>query len=315
MQAKTFVGIDISQDALDVALWPSQEVWSVSRDEEGERTLVRRLREAKPALIVLEATGGMEIPVAVLLAQAQLPVAIVNPRQVREFARATGKLAKTDRLDALVLAHFAYAIRPEPRPLPDEDLQALRALVARRQQLVQMRVAEQNRLRTAPKSMHPSLRAHIKWLDEEIQRLDQEIHDHIQNSPLWRVQEKLFRSVPGVGPTVTYTLFAFLPELGTLSHKKLAALVGVAPLNNDSGRRRGKRSIWGGRAHVRRALYMATLAAIRHNPVIRRFYEHLLARGKAKKVAIVACMHKLLTILNAIAKNGSYWKPTTCHST
>jgi len=238
-----------------------------------------------------------------------LPIVVINPRQARDFARATGRLAKTDALDAAVLAHFAEAIRPTPRPLPDETAQQLAALVARRRQLVEMRTAENNRLHGTAPNLRPRINRHIAWLDQELETINQDLETMIQSSPLWRAKEELLRSVPGVGPTVARTLVAELPELGHLNRKEIAALVGVAPLNRDSGTLRGRRAIWGGRASVRLVLYMAALVASRRNPVIKAFYDRLLAAGKTPKVALVACMRKLLTILNTMLNHGTSWNP------
>jgi transposase len=256
---------------------------------------------------VLEATGGREGPAVAALAAAGLPVAVVNPRQVRDFARAIGQLAKTDVLDAQVLAHFAQVIHPTPRPLPDEQAQELTALMARRRQLIQMQTAERQRLDTALPRVRSQIQRHLAWLEAELADLDQSLHNQVQASPVWRERENLLRSVPGIGPTTALTLLAELPELGQLDRKAIAALVGVAPLSCESGTWRGRRIVWGGRARVRTALYMATLVASRHNPRIAAFYGRLCAAGKPKKVALIACMHKLLTILNAIVRQGSPW--------
>lgn len=304
-----YVGIDVSKAWLDVAERPSGAAWRVSNDAAGIATLVARLTEAAPALVVVEPTGGMEQAVVAAVSVAGVAVAVVNARQVRDFAKATGRLAKTDALDAAVLAHFAEALRPTPRPLADAQTQELAALLSRRSQLVAMLVAEQNRRTSALPSLHPRLDRHITWLRAELADLEDDLDHALRASPLWREQDDLLQSVPGVGPTVAHTLLADLPELGTLGHKPLAALSGVAPLNRDSGTRRGQCSVWGGRARVRSTLYMAALVASRHNPVIRTFYQRLLARGKPKKVALVACMHKLLTILNAILRDRSPWQP------
>lgn len=258
--------------------------------------------------MVLEATGGLEIPLTGILAAASVPVVVVNPRQVRDFAKATGQLAKTDAIDAQVLARFAEAIRPEPRPLPDEQTQALAALVTRRHQLLDMLIAEKHRLASARPAIRKNLRAHITWLERAGHQTDTDLAEAIRQSPVWREKDELLRSVPGIGPVLTTTLLATLPELGTLTHKQIAALVGVAPLNRDSGTLRGRRTIWGGRAQVRAVLYMAALVATRFNPVIRAFYRRLCAAGKVKKVALVACMRKLLTIVNAMLKHRSPWR-------
>jgi transposase len=261
-------------------------------------------------LIVLGATGGLEVPLAGALAAAGLPVVVINPRQVRDFARATGQLAKTDRLDAQILARFAEAIRPPIRPVPDEQTQALAALVARRRQLIEMLTAEKNRMRLAARPMQKRVQAHVTWLEKELATINTDLTATMRESPVWREKEEVLRSVPGVGPVLTTTLFANLPELGTLTRKEVAALAGVAPFPRDSGTLKGRRAIWGGRAHVRAALYMAALVATRRNPVIRAFYQRLCQAGKAKKVALTACMRKLLTILNAMLKSGRPWRVT-----
>ena len=303
-----FVGIDVSKDRLDVALRPSGDRWAVANEEPGLATLVERVRGLSPTLIVLEATGGLEAPLTGALAAAGLPVVVVNPRQVRDFAKATGTLAKTDALDARILAQFAEVIRPALRPLPDAATQALSALLARRRQLIGMRTAEQNRLGPAPPPLRKGIRAHIAWLARQLARTDDDLAQAIRESPVWRDKDDLLQSTPGVGPVLATTLMASLPELGTLSRQQVAALVGVAPLNRDSGTLRGRRRVWGGRAQVRTALYMAALTATRYNPVIRAFYARLCAAGKAKKVALTACMRKLLTILNAMLKHRTPWQ-------
>jgi transposase len=302
-----WIGIDVSKDTLEVAVRPTGTSWSVANTTQGITSLIHRLQELQPTVIVLEATGGYQNLLVSMLALEELPVAVVNPSQVRHFAKATGQLAKTDRLDAQILAHFAQAVHPTPRQLPDEQRQLLADLLARRRQLVEMLTAEKNRLDTARQRVRPQIEAHITWLTENLRALEQDLDELIHHSPLWREQENLLRSFKGVGPVVSYTLLANLPELGTLDRKQIAALVGVAPFNCDSGHRRSQRSIWGGRAAVRSALYMAALSAIRCNRVIRTFYERLLQAGKHKKVALVACMHKILTILNAMMRNGQPW--------
>lgn len=309
-----FVGIDVSKAPLDLAVRPSGQHHRVPHDDAGIATLAAHLRDLQPTLIVLEASGGLERTLAATLGAAGLPLAVVNPRQVRDFAKATGRLAKTDTLDAHARAHFAEAVRPEVRPLPDAATQALRALVTRRQQLVEMRTAERTRLTSAPPPLRPRIAAHLAWLDEELARLAQALDQTLRQSPLWRAQDDLLRSVPGIGPVVSATLLAELPELGTLTRRQLAALVGVAPLNRDSGAWRGRRAIWGGRARVRAALYMATVVATRWNPVLRTSYQRLLARGKAKKVALVACMRKLLTIVHAILRHRTPWRHPAPHT-
>lgn len=309
MDSTCFVGIDVSKAQLDVALLPSDERWSQPNTPDGMTQLAQRLACLRPARIVLEATGGLEQPLAAQLAAQGLPVVVVNPRQVRDFARSTGRLAKTDRLDAQAIARFAQAIRPDLRPLPDEQTRELEALVTRRRQVVEMLAAEENRRASASEGVRPRIEAHLGWLREELKQIDDQLDQTLRQSPLWRAKENLLRSVPGVGRVVSMTLLAQLPELGRLSGKQIAALVGVAPFNADSGTRRGRRMIWGGRKALRSALYMAALVATRHNGVIRDFYERLLARGKAKKAALTACMRKLLVTLNAMVKHGTHWNP------
>ena len=304
-----FVGIDVAKAHLDVALRPTGERWTVANADASLAALVAQLQAVAPTLIVLEATGGYQRAVVAALAAAGLPVVVANPRQTRDFAKATGQLAKTDALDARALAHFAEAVRPSPRPLPDAQTEALRAVLTRRRQLVAMRTAEQNRLDSAPPTVHADLQAHITWLDQRLAALDDTLDTTLRTSPVWRERDTLYRSVPGIGPVCARTLLLELPELGTLSRQRIAALAGVAPFNRDSGTLRGQRTIWGGRAALRATLYMSTLVAVRHNPVLKAFYERLLAAGKAKKVALVACMRKLLTILNAMAKQKTLWQP------
>lgn len=307
MSVDVFVGMDVSQAYVDVAVAPGAP-FQIPHDESGIAQAVERLQGLQPTLIVLEATGGLEVPLAGALAAAGLPVVIINPRQVWDFARATGQLAKTDRLDAKVLAQFAQAIRPAVRPVPDEQTQTLAALVARRRQLIEMLTAEKNRLRLAARPIQKRVQAHIAWLEKELVATNTDLTTTIRESPVWREKEEVLRSVPGVGPVLTTTLFANLPELGTLTRKEVAALAGVAPFPRDSGTLKGRRTIWGGRAHVRAALYMAALVATRKNPVIRAFYQRLCQAGKAKKLALTACMRKLLTILNAMLKKGTPWR-------
>ena len=309
-----FVGIDVSKDCLDVAVRPTGEAWQVSHDSRGINDLVERLGELAPQLVVLEATGGMEMALAGELAASKLAIAVVNPRHVRDFARAAGKLAKTDALDAQVLAHFAEAMRPASRPLPDDASQELRALMARRRQLVEMITAEKNRLRTAAPRIRPKVQEHIRWLEESLKDLDRDMEDFMRSSPMWRDKDQLLRSTPGVGPVLSMTLLSDLPELGALNRGEIAALVGVAPFNRDSGALRGKRTVWGGRRQVRAALYMAALVATRYNPVLRDFYQRLCEAGKPKKVALTACMRKLLTILNVMVKHNRHWNPATQNS-
>lgn len=309
-QPLLFVGIDVSKAQLDVAQRPGGR-FTVPNTEAGVTQLLTRLTTAPPTLIVLEATGGVELPLTGALAAAGLPVVVVNPRQIRDFAKATGQLAKTDALDAQVLAHFAEVVRPEPRPLPDAQTQELAALVTRRRQLIEMLTAEKNRLSSARTAVRKNLCAHITWLEQGLDQANTDLAEAIRQSPVWREKEELLRSVPGIGPVLTTTLLANLPELGTLTHKQIAALVGVAPLNRDSGMLRGKRMVWGGRAQVRAALYMAAIVAARFNPIIHAFYQRLCGAGKAKKVALVACMRKLLTIVNAMLKHRTSWRHGT----
>jgi len=309
--AERVVGIDVAKAALDLAVRPDGDQWRVVNDDAGIAAVVQRLQALAPTRIVVEATGGLEVPLAAALAAAGLRVAVVNPRQVRDFARATGRLAKTDRLDAAVLAHFAAAIRPEPRPLPDETSRTLAALVARRRQLVEMLTAERNRRLMAPATLRAELDEHIAWLVQHLHQLDRELATAVQQSPVWRAKEDdLLRSIQGVGPVLSTTLLVELPELGQLDRKRIAAFVGVAPLARDSGTLRGKRTCWGGRASVRAVLYMGALVASRHNPTLRALYQRLVAAGKPKKVALVACMRKLLLILNAIVREQAPWDPT-----
>lgn len=303
-----YVGIDVSKAQLDVAERPSGERAVILHTEQDIAALVEQLGARRPACVVLEATGGLQAPLASALAIAGIPVAVVNPRQVRDFARATGQLAKTDAIDAQILARFAEAVRPAPRPLPDEATQEFSALLTRRRQLIEMLVAEQHRMRTAPRPIQRQIQAHLTWLKQQLAMLDEDLTHRIQATPLWREQEDLLRSVPGIGPVVSRTLLGELPELGRLTHKQIAALVGVAPLNRDSGSLRGRRIIWGGRAVVRGVLYMSAVVAARHNPIIKAFYQRLRTAGKAPKVALVACMRKLLTMLNAMVKHRTPWR-------
>ena len=305
-----FVGIDVAKAELGVAVRPGGERWRVPNDETGVERLRDRLRRLTPTLVVLEATGGYERAAIAAFAAAQLPLAVVNLRQVRDVARATGQLAKTDRLDADTLALFAERVRPTPRPLADEASAALDALLTRRRQIVGMLVAERHRLEHALAAVRRGIRAHIQWLDRQLSAVDRDLDDTIQQSPVWCAKEDLLRSVPGVGPVVSRTLLGELPELGRLNRKRIAALVGVAPLARDSGTRRGTRLVWGGRAPVRAALYMSALVAARRNPVIRAFYQRLVAAGKPKKVALIACIRQLLTILNVMMRTNASWRQT-----
>lgn len=306
---EVFVGVDVSRDRLDIHILPEGESRSVSYDETGLNAVVALLRE-RPCLVVLEATGGLQARAAVMLAAAGLLVAVVNPRQVRDFAKATGRLAKTDALDAMAIAHFAQAVRPEPRPLADAERQELIDLVARRRQLVEMRAAEKMRRSRMAPALRKRLDEHIAWLTSAIDDLDLEIGTTLRQSRVWRVEDDLLAKVPGLGPVTRATLLAKLPELGKLGRRQIAALVGLAPFNHDSGTQRGRRAIRGGRADVRTVLYMATVSAIRCNPIIKTFYQRLRSAGKAPKVAITACMRKLLTTLNAIMRSKTDWKTT-----
>ena len=305
--SRIFIGIDVSKERLDIGSYPSGECQSVAHDDASIEGLVGQWREQRPRLIVLEATGGLERRISRALASAELRFTIVNPRHVRNFAKATGQLAKTDRMDALILARYAEAIRPAVRPLPDEATQELQALIARRRQIIEMMVAEKNRLRSAPKAVTKRIKAHLRWLEAELGRANKDLDQAIRQSPIWKENEDLLQSAPAIGPAVSRTLIAELPELGKLNRKQIAALVGIAPISRDSGKFKGHRSIWGGRATVRSCLYMAALVASRHNPTIRAFYNRLRTAGKCPKVALVACMRKLLTILNAMIKHRTPW--------
>lgn len=307
-QPRVRVGIDVSKRTLDVCLLPEGETFTVANDQEGLDALLARIEGAGVELVVLEATGRYERLAATSIAAAGIPVAVVNPRQARDFAKAIGKLAKTDKIDAFVLARFAEAVGPSPSAIPDEEAQHLQYILARRRQLLCMLTAEKNRLQMAPPAFKGRVEAHMRWLEKEIGRTDRALEEAVEASATLRENEALLRSVPGVGRVLSRTLLAELPELGTLTHRRLCALVGVAPFNRDSGQRRGKREVWGGRAPVRAALYMGTLVATRHNPVLREFYERLLAAGKPKKVALVACMRKLLSILNALMRDHAIWR-------
>jgi transposase len=303
-----FVGIDVSKSRLDVAVGERGEFWNEPNDAKGISRLVERLKKVKPTLIVLESTGGLERAVLIELNRAGLAVAMVNPGRVREYAKSIGQLAKTDKLDARLLARFAAAVQPAVTQLPNEAEEHLSALLARRKQLLEMLIAEENRLSSTSRSMSAKIEKHIAWLKEELDDLNKEIDDFNRQDPERKAKNELMQSVKGVGPITASTLAADLPELGQLNKKKIAALVGVAPFNQDSGRMRGKRRIKGGRSSVRQVLYMAAIAATRFNPVIRAFYQSLLLRGKLKKVAIVACMHKLLVILNAMVRTKQPWR-------
>lgn len=306
-----FVGVDVSKNRLDVAFRPDGMAFSEANDPQGISAIVTRLQAIQPTLIVLEATGGLEVPAAATLTAAGLAVAIVNPRQVRDFARALGRLAKTDRIDAEVLAHFAEAIRPKVRPLPDEELRRFDALIVRRRQLIEMRTAEVNRLgSTSSLVIRRNLEAHIAYLKQQIEDLDKELEQAIETSPCWKAKDDLLLSVPGIGKVVSRTILASLPELGTLSNKQISALVGVAPMARDSGTLHGRRCIAGGRGPVRSVLYMAALTAKRYNPMLKEFYDRLIAAGKATKVALTAVMRKMLTIVNTMVRKNQPWDPS-----
>lgn len=306
-----WVGIDVSKAELEVAIHPGNDHWKFPYTEQGIERVVERIRAVGPKLIVMEATGGIEVPVVGALVAVALPVVVVNPRQVRDFARATGILAKTDAIDAFVLARFGEAVKPMVRPLPDEFEQELKALMSRRRQLIDMLTQEKNRLRRTTKRFKAEIEEHIRWLEGRLKELDEDLEDIIRSSAVWREKEEMLRSVPGVGAVVSRALVVDIPELGRLNRKQIAALVGVAPLNRDSGKFRGRRMVWGGRAHVRSALYMATLTAVRLNPQIKKFYWRLIEAGKKPKVALTACMRKLLTVLNAMVRNKTSWKLCT----
>lgn len=304
----SFVGIDVSKSQLDIAVRPDNKNWSVANAEADICKVTEALNELSPEVIVVEATGGMEMALVAALSQACLPVVVVNPRQVRDFAKAVGRLAKTDRIDAEVLAHFGEAVKPEVRLLKDEDTQMLTALVTRRRQVIDMLTAEKNRLGISPKVVHKDIQKHIEWLQSRLEDIDRHLDSAIRKSPIWREKDDLLRSVPGVGQVLSVSLITGLPELGTLSRRQIAALVGVAPLNRDSGLFRGQRTVWGGRSYIRAVLYMATLSASRVNPTISLFYRRLREAGKKPKVALTACMRKLLGILNAIMKHRIPWQ-------
>jgi len=310
MIVEKFVGIDVSKSTLDVCIEPAVQTLHVAYDEAGIKQIAVRLKEVNPTLIVMEATGGLEVRIATELAGQGLPVAVINPRQARDFAKATGQLAKTDKVDAAVLAAFAQAIRPQVRPLKDADTRALDDMVTRRRELIDMRVQETLRLGTAAsKPLEKSLNKHIVWLDKRIAEIDTDLAQRLRKSDVWRTKDDLLRGIPGVGPVTTLTMLAKCPELGLLNRREIAALTGVAPLANDSGKHRGKRFIWRGRADVRAVLYMAAISAIQHNDAIKAFAERLKKAGKLPKVVIVACMRKLLTIMNSMLKNNTPWNP------
>jgi transposase len=308
MVSACIVGVDVAKDHVDIAVRPTEEQWQAPTTPRGIAQVVSRLREMAPQLVVLEATGGLERPWVLALAGASLAVVVCNPRQVRDFAKATGRLAKTDQIDARVLAHFGDVMRPPVRPLPDAEALELSATLARRSQLVEMMTAEKQRWGRAVSVAQASIQRHLDWLAEELAAIDRDLDLRVQADPTWQGKDVVLRSVPGVGRVLATTLLADLPELGTLARHQIASLAGVAPLNCDSGQRRGKRAIWGGRARVRAILYMATLAATQRNPTIKTFYQRLCVAGKPKKVALTACMRKLLTILNAMLRDQKTWE-------
>jgi transposase len=308
MSTEIFVGIDVSKDSLEVGVYPSHPGCRMANSEQGVEELIHALRALNPQLIVCEATGGYETLAVGCLAAAGLPVVVVNARQVRDFAKSIGRLAKTDAIDAGVIARFAEAVRPELRGIKDAASQQLSALVTRRRQIVEMITAETNRLSVACRRSRRDIETHVRWLHKRLDQLDDQIKRDIHSGPMWRTKDQILRSTPGVGPTTSAMLISCVPELGQLNRKQIASLIGVAPLNRDSGRLRGRRMIWGGRGQVRAVLYMSALSAIRHNPLIGQFYQRLRASGKCFKVAIVACMRKLLVILNAMVRDQATWR-------
>jgi len=303
------IGVDVAKSTLDVAVTDSEEARQFANDDKGISQAVSYIAGLKPAMIILEATGNLEMPLAAVLQADRLPVVVINPRQVRDFARATGALAKTDTIDARILALFGARVKPEIRPLPDKNARDMRSLLTRRRQLVEMLTSEHNRLFQTHEDIRLGVEAHIKWLEEALSDINDDLERRIKRSPSWLDKDNLLKSVPGVGKVVSSTILIELPELGSLNRRKIAALVGVAPLNRDSGTMRGRRTVWGGRAKLRSTLYMAALVASRCNPIIAAFYQRLVNAGKAKKVALVACMRKLLTILNAMMRTMSAWQP------
>jgi transposase len=307
-EAGIFVGIDVSKAWLDIAVHEQETCWRVGNTDQGIAALVVELKKLVPALVLLEATGGFEMLLVAELADAGLPVVVSNPRRVRAFARSTGRLAKTDKLDAKLLAHFAAAVRPPLRTLPSDEEEQLTGLLTRRRQIVDMLTVEKNRLHTVRPALRSDIEEHITWLQEKRSKLDEEIDQFVQATPLWKEKDAILRTVPGVGRVTSSTLLAMLPELGKLNRQQVAALVGVAPVNKDSGRKQGKRRVYGGRADVRSVLYMAAMAAKRYNPRIKEFYESLIKRGKEKKVALTACMRKLLVILNVMMRTNEPWR-------
>jgi transposase len=306
-----YVGVDVSKNQLDAHVRPEDRFLSVEYTESGIQEFLEAMRDLQPELIVLEATGGLETRLVAALAAQTLPVVVVNPRQVRDFARSTGELAKTDRIDAAILSFFAERLQPPVRPIPDEAARDFEAKLVRRRQVLEMLVAERQRLSTARPAVRKPIQEHIRYLERQLKTVDKDLDRTVEQSPVWKAKDDLLRSAKGIGPNVSRTLLAALPELGQLNRKEIAKLVGVAPLARDSGKFRGRRQIWGGRKEVRASLYMATLTAVRCNPPIQAYYQHLLARGKPKKVALTACMRKLLITLNAMVRSGQPWQPTT----
>jgi transposase len=309
-QQDCFIGIDVSKDTWEVAVRPTGERMTFANQEDGLFLMVDFVQQFSPRLIVLEATGGMEKSGVYALAEKGLPVVVMNPRQIRDFARCRGILAKTDKIDADVIAQFAESNKPEVRRLKPEEEQKLQALLSRRSQILQMITAEKNRLHSAPPWTQKDIQAHIEWLKKHLEKWNKDLDQLVRNNPIWREKDKILRSAKGVGPVLSCSLLGLLPELGALSGRKIGALVGVAPLNRDSGKFRGRRMIWGGRSMIRSVLLMATRVAIRFNPVIRAFFERLTKAGKHRKVAETACMRKLLLILNAMIKNRTCWQAT-----
>ena len=304
-----YAGIDVSKDTLDVGVYPGGETWHDTNNEEGINRIFEKLREVSPERVVLEPTGGLEYPVVERLLAEGMPVVMINPRQVRDFARSLGRLAKTDKLDALILARYGEAIKPSVRALPDEATRELKTLLVRRRQLLNMLTSENNRLLSAGSRVRLQIKEHIGWLKEALKDVEKELSEMVKSSLIWKGEANILRSAPGVGKTLTVTMIGDVPELGKVDGEQISALIGVAPFNKDSGQMRGQRGIWGGRRNVRNVLYMATLVATRCNPVIKAFYQRLLADHKPKKVALVACMRKLLVILNAMVRDGTYWDP------
>ncbi|MDV2989178.1 MAG: IS110 family transposase [Dehalogenimonas sp.] len=313
MEMESFVGIDISKATIDVAVHENKEHWAFTNDENGIKKLSSLMRKVSPSLIVMESTGSYEVAATYELSARGFSVAVVNPRHIRDFARSTGLLAKTDGLDARVIARFAATIKPSPRILPDEDTQKLAAIMARRRQVVAMLTAEKNRLGQANHTVKERIKQHISWLEQELDDINKESGSMIESNTEWKEKSDIMQSVPGVGPNLSLTLLSDMPELGNLNRKEIAALCGLAPFNRDSGQRRGQRSIWGGRSSVRAAIYMAAFSAVRWNPLLREFYQRLLDSGKRRKVALVACMRKLLCILNAMLKNRTVWNAQIIH--